>query len=110
MLVPVSDVEAACAFYVQLVGLTPARLSEDFATLKAGEANLWLHREDDGAVALSGVELWIGVDDVDEVHRRFVEAGVPDLRPPQDVLQWGLRVTSAPDPDGRRVYLSTALG
>jgi len=92
-----------------LIGLAAERVSDDFATLKAGDANLWLHREDDGAPELAGVELWIGVHDVDAVHGRFVEAGLDGLRPPGDVAQWGLRVTSAPDPDGRRVYLSASL-
>lgn len=109
VLVPVSDVQKALTFYSDLVGLVPERSSDDFATLKAGDANLWLHREDDGEVDLSGIELWVGVDDVDEVHQRFVEAGLVDLRPPSDVPQWGLRVTSALDPDGRRVYVSAPL-
>ena len=74
MLVPVSDVKRACVFYAELVGLAPERVSYDFATLKAGPPNLWLHREGDGAVERSGVELWIGVDDVDEVQQRFVHA------------------------------------
>lgn len=95
VLVPVSDVQKARTFYADLVGLVPERISEEFATLKAGDANLWLHREDDGPVDSAGIELWIGVDDVDDVHRRFVEAGLVDLRPPSDVPQWGLRVTSA---------------
>lgn len=109
VLVPVSDVPRACLFYCDLVGLASERVSDDFATLKAGDANVWLHREDDGAIDLSGVELWIGVDDVDAVHRRFVEAALSDLRPPMDVPQWGLRVASALDPDGRRVYVSSRV-
>ncbi|MGH9281868.1 MAG: VOC family protein [Acidimicrobiales bacterium] len=109
VLVSVADVAAACRFY-ELAGLTREAASEEFATMKAGDANLWLHRHDDGEPAGGGgVEVWIGVDDVDEVHRRLAAAGIGDLRPPLDVQQWGLRVTSAPDPDGRRVYFTTEL-
>ena len=112
VLVSVSDVAAACRFY-ELAGLTVASAGDDFATVKAGDANLWLHGRhgDDHTEATpgGGVEVWIGVDDVDEVHRRLAAAGTGDLRPPADVHQWGLRVTSAPDPDGRRVYFTTDL-
>lgn len=109
VLVPVTDVHRAVAFYAGVIGLTVEGVSDEFATLKAGDANVWLHAEDDGHVVREGVELWIGVDDVDAVHRRLVEARVDDRRPPGDVEAWGLRVASAPDPDGRRVYVSAPI-
>ena len=81
---------------------------DDFAALRAGDANVWLHAVD-APIDPSGVEHWIGVEDVDEAHRRLAAAGVADLRPPNDVPQWRLRVTGAPHSDGRRVYLSAPL-
>lgn len=109
MLVPVADVHRAVAFYAGVLGLAVERVSDEFATLKAGDANLWLHGEAEVVAPVAGVEVWIRVDDVDAVHRRCLEAGIDDLRPPADVVAWGLRVASAPDPDGRRVYLSSNL-
>ncbi|MGH9278535.1 MAG: VOC family protein [Acidimicrobiales bacterium] len=112
LLVPVSDIPRSVDFYCALLGLTAAGVSDEFATLRAGDAMFWLHR-DDGEIELGGVELWIRVDDVDATHTRFVEAGLEGARPTtafgprrpaSDVEAWGLRVTSAPDPDGRRVY------
>lgn len=106
VLVPVGDVAMACRFYVDVVGLTCQSADKDFATLKAGDSVLWLHREEDGLVQVEGVELWMAVESVDAVHARMVAAGSPGLRPPGDVVAWGLRVASALDPDGRRVFVT----
>lgn len=65
VLVPVSDIDRALSFYVELLGLAADQASEEFASLRAGDAFLWLHREGDEAVERAGVELWISIDDID---------------------------------------------
>lgn len=107
VLVPVADVRRSCAFYCDVVGLRAESVDDKFAQVRAGDSMVWLHPVE--SVDLSGVELWLGVDDVDAVYERVAGAGVDDLRPPADAPHWGLRVASAPDPDGRRVYFCRPL-
>lgn len=109
VLVPVADVAAACRFYVEAIGLVCERQDQEFASLRAGEGRVWLHREDSGSVPTDGVELWFSVDDVDVAYDRCVAAGHHNCRAPQEVEAWGLRFASVVDPDGRRVYLSQPL-
>jgi uncharacterized glyoxalase superfamily protein PhnB len=53
----------------------------------------------------SGVALYLEVADVDDIHRRAVEAGATDLRPPADQTH-GNRTSTIRDPFGHRWMLS----
>jgi predicted enzyme related to lactoylglutathione lyase len=92
----VEDMQAALRFYVDVLGFRKADWSSDeFAGIGGDGASLYLSRGDQGR---GGAWVWIGVDDVEAVHRRLQERGAAILLPPTD-FDWARELRVA-DPDG----------
>ena len=112
--VAVSDLEAAVRFYSALGFEVEARDETPAATLRAGEARLWVFQTGGGRGAARAPELvgnptgydhvsfWVG--DVDAAAERARTAGLALESEPAD-QEWGYRAASLLDPDGNRVFL-----
>lgn len=112
--VAVGDLERALSFYTALGFEVEARDETPAATLRAGEARLWVFQAAGGrgparsgdlvpnATGFDHVSLWVG--DVDAAADRARRAGLVLESDPAD-QDWGYRATSLLDPDGNRVFL-----
>lgn len=111
------DVPRAHAFYADLLGLRDAFASDWYVSLAAaGDANVQLGivARDHGSVpdafraTGAGMLVTVEVDDVDAVHARAVERGLPfhiELRDEP----WGQRHFITEDPDGVLVDVVTVI-
>jgi catechol 2,3-dioxygenase-like lactoylglutathione lyase family enzyme len=111
------DVPRAHAFYVELLGLADAFVSDWYVSLAAGDdATVQLGivaREHDSVpagfrAAGAGMLVTIEVDDVDAVHARAVARGLPFHVPLRDE-PWGQRHFITEDPDGVLVDVITVI-
>jgi catechol 2,3-dioxygenase-like lactoylglutathione lyase family enzyme len=109
----VSDLAAARAFYVEALGLSV--LFEDAIIVVVGgpSGRVVLHRDDRGhdergifpaGSGVGGAAIRFTVDDPDACERDAAARGLPVVWPTQDA-QWGRFVVVA-DPDGRSVVLA----
>jgi catechol 2,3-dioxygenase-like lactoylglutathione lyase family enzyme len=90
-------------FYVDLLGLEV--LMEEPGYLRIGNADGWhMGMEEAEPIGADGIELVIGVGDVDEAYRRLADAGVAFDSAPQD-MEWGARHAWLRDPSGYRLSI-----
>jgi lactoylglutathione lyase len=107
----VSDVPAAAAFYEGRLGLDRVYESRGRVGLQCGEVRILLHPSEIAPprdVAPWNVELYFEVDDVDQAVARLRNEGVGVLAEPADE-PWGERDAAVLDPDGYPVYLTQSL-
>jgi predicted enzyme related to lactoylglutathione lyase len=103
VLVYVRDMDAALAFYRDVLGLEPDYVSEHWTTFKTGECTFCLHLTGTREHGVGEPDPTFMVDDVDAEHARLAEAGieVTEIREPVP----GTRVFDARDPEGNRFSL-----
>ena len=98
----VSDLEAQRRLLVDVVGLHVLLDEGEYVRIGGdGGFNLGLEEGVRGS-SCDGLELNIQVDDLDEVHRHLVDAGVLVEGPPEE-QEWGHRHVWFRDVDGRRM-------
>ena len=112
--VAASELESSLRFYGALGFEIESRDETPAATLKAGEARLWVFQTTAAGgpardLDLTGnpagfdhVSFWVG--DVDAAAERARAAGLEPESEPAD-QEWGYRATSLLDPDGNRIFL-----
>jgi catechol 2,3-dioxygenase-like lactoylglutathione lyase family enzyme len=89
LFVHVADLAATRHFYVDQLGLEV--LMEEPGYLRIGNADGWhIGMEEAQPVGADGIELVIGVPDVDAAYVRLTDAGVAFDSPPGDT-EWGAR-------------------
>ena len=107
--IPVSNVEKAAEYYVNVLGFRFDWGNNEggIGGISQGECRMFLtnrsfrqHYGNDGTVMI-----WLNLEsrsEVDELHRRWHEAGAIILGEPQD-QPWHLREFRAADPDGNQL-------
>ncbi len=98
---------ALAAFYTELLGLTPRSTRDDFINFDFGDVRLSIgvHSQVQGpAIDPLRVMVNLVATDLDAMHMRLNDAGVPNLRPPE-LESWGGRVATYQDPDGNVIQL-----
>ena len=87
----VDDMQAALRFYVDVLGFQNAQWgSGDFTSVNREGGAIYLCR--------GGARIWIGVDDVQALHRELQERGVPIRMEPTNHA-WALEM-QVEDPSG----------
>lgn len=92
----VADMARSLRYYVDVLGFTNEEWSGDeFACVTRDGASIYLSLGDQGH---PGTWVWVGVADVDDLHREYQEHGATIAQPPEH-FPWAveMRVT---DPDG----------
>jgi len=90
-------------FYVDLLGLEI--LMEEPGYLRIGNRDGWhMGMEEGKPIGADGIELVIGVDNVDDAYRRLVDAGAVFDSEPQD-MEWGARHAWLRDPSGYQLSI-----
>lgn len=111
MIVSVSDLDRALAFYAGVLGLPQSPAAPGFAVLTVGEpphaVELMLH-ERPAEPSVAGVAMSIRVADVDKITALAEQAGCRVIDAPSD-QPWGERLAVLRDPDGHVICLATAL-
>jgi lactoylglutathione lyase len=110
----VNDVGRSLAFYSDLLGMKVREQTRTSAELDADGCTLALHRAHvdseihHHAPMLAGsCRIGFFITDLDSVHRRLLEAGVPCLSPPE--TKFDLRVALYEDPDGINLTLAEPI-
>jgi DNA-binding transcriptional MerR regulator len=110
----VDGMDSSRRFYGEHLGLPLVYEHHGRYAYQIGATRVLLHPRETGAPrgpgeALGGgLEVSLGVDDVDALVDRLSRAGVPVEQSPQDE-SWGERDAVVQDPDGLRVRLSQSL-
>lgn len=92
----VEDMEASLRFYVGVLGFENANWGTDeFTSVNRDNAGIYLCQRDQGR---GGAWVWIGVEDVRELHRQYKARGVKIRMPPTN-FPWALEM-QIEDPDG----------
>jgi predicted enzyme related to lactoylglutathione lyase len=92
----VEDMEASLRFYVGVLGFENANWGTDeFTSVSRDNAAIYLCRRDQGR---GGAWVWVGVEDVRELHRQYKARGVKIRMPPTN-YPWALEM-QIEDPDG----------
>jgi DNA-binding transcriptional MerR regulator len=113
----VDDLAASMQFYGGNLGLPLVYEHAERAAYQLGASRLLLHPRGDGLeypkrcageVTGRGIELSLGVDDVDGCIDRLRREGIAVVHPPADE-PWGERDAVILDPDGLTVRLSQSL-
>jgi predicted enzyme related to lactoylglutathione lyase len=99
----VSDMDAAVAFYRDVVGLELKFASPEWSEFSTGDTTLALHPASEANPA-GGVELGFSVDDLDAFHRETTAKGVAYVRPPE--AMHGMRLATFLDCEGAKVTVS----
>jgi predicted enzyme related to lactoylglutathione lyase len=97
---PVSDLDAAKAWYTSLVGYTPYFDQPFYVGFEVGGFELGLLP--DGEPGTTGPQALWGVADASAALARALELGATQLDPVQDVGD-GIRVCAVRDPFGNRI-------
>jgi predicted enzyme related to lactoylglutathione lyase len=88
--------QRALGFYVGVLGFSNADWgSDDFTSVSSGKCGIYLCRGDQGR---GGAWVWVGVDDVRELHRHLRQHGVKIRMEPTN-FSWALEI-HVEDPDG----------
>lgn len=104
------DIQAACAFYCDILGFKKTFENGDpvgFMILEKDRAELHLSLVKDHKPSTANIAHLI-VDDVDALHDRLVAAGVRMIKSLQD-KDYGLRAFVFVDPDGNRIDVGQPL-
>ena len=101
----VSDMDAAVAFYRDVLGLPLLFQSPFWSEFDTGQTKLALHPASDANPA-GGVQLGLGITDLDAFHASGQEQGVVFTSPPTDVH--GTRIARFRDSDGAEISVSEA--
>ena len=111
VLIFVSDLGRSVAFYRDLLGMQVSDKTRTSAELDADGVTLALHRahvDTPGhhhAPMLAGsCRIGFFIDNLDAVHQRLTDAGVPCISPPE--TKFDLRVALYEDPDGVNLTLA----
>lgn len=99
----VEDMHASLRFYVDILGFTNASWGTDeFTSVNHHNGAIYLSRGDQGR---GGAWVWIGVDDVEALHRQLTARGIP-IRPEPTNYSWALEM-QVEDPDGNVLRLGS---
>jgi len=92
----VEDMQASLRFYVGQLGFTNVSWGgDDFTSVSRDQAAIYLCRRDQGR---GGAWLWIGVEDVENLHEEYKAQGVAIRMAPMN-FPWALEM-HVEDPDG----------
>lgn len=115
----VSDLDRALAFYVGVLGLRLGHRSGAYAQLDTGATRLSLYERDAMAETVGrrmrppepdapGFEIGFKVSDVDAAYAHLLERGAEPVTAPAD-RAWGQRTAYVRDPDGHLLELVQQL-
>ncbi len=99
----VSDMDAAVAFYRDLLGLSPTFQSPFWSEFDTGETRLALHPASEDNPAGS-VQLGLGTEDIDNFYAAGQAQGLVFTSPPTDMH--GTRIARFRDMDGAEISIS----
>ncbi len=106
LFVHVRDLPRTRAFYVDLLGLDVLLEHEGYVRVGGGGGfHIGFEQRDADEVGAAGIEIVVGVDDVDAAYDRLRAAGITFDSRPED-QPWGARHVWLRDPDGYRLSLS----
>jgi predicted enzyme related to lactoylglutathione lyase len=92
----VANMARSLRYYVDVLGFTNAAWGgDDFTCVTRDGASIYLSEGDQGQ---PGTWVWLGVDDVEALHREYCQSGAAILHPPENFL-WACEMKVA-DPDG----------
>jgi catechol 2,3-dioxygenase-like lactoylglutathione lyase family enzyme len=104
----VNDLEASLNFYVGVLGFKMDWRDDDdgpsFASVSRDHCHLFLAAGEQGN---PGSWMWIGVSNVDELHKDLLGKGARVRHPPTN-YPWGSRELHIEDPDGNVLRLGSA--
>jgi catechol 2,3-dioxygenase-like lactoylglutathione lyase family enzyme len=84
----VADIEAALEYYATRLGFTLQWRSSIFANVTRSNCQIFLAQGDQGG---GRAWTWIGVPDVEALHREYVEKGAKIRHPPTN-YEWALEM------------------
>lgn len=92
----VADMAASVRYYVEVLGFTNADWGTDeFTSVNRDRAGIYLCR---GGQGQPGTWAWIGVEDVEALHREYIASGATILHAPAN-YPWAFEMKVV-DPDG----------
>jgi len=92
----VADLARSVQYYVAVLGFTNAEWGTDaFTCVSRDGASIYLSK---GAQGHPGTWVWLGVDDVEVLHREYSQSGATILSPPE-TFPWACEMKIG-DPDG----------
>ena len=92
----VADMRQSLQYYVDVLGFTNADWgSDDFTCVTRDGASIYLCQGDQGH---PGTWVWLGVEDVEELHDEYKTSGATILHPPEN-FPWACEMKVG-DPDG----------
>lgn len=99
----VSNMQAALRFYVDRLGFQNASWgTDDFTSINRDGAGIYLCQ---GGQGQGGAWVWIGVEDVDQLHEEYKARGVAIRLPPTN-YPWALEM-QIEDPGGNVLRLGS---
>jgi len=99
----VENLKRALAFYVDVLGFTPASWgTEDFTSVSRDTAAMYLC---EGAQGRGGAWVWIGVEDAQQLYEELNDRDVKIRMPPTN-FPWALEM-QVEDPDGNVLRLGS---
>ena len=99
----VEDLKRSLAFYVDVLGFTPASWNTgDFTSISRDGAALYLC---EGAQGRGAAWVWIGVEDAQQLYEECKDRAVKILMPPKN-FPWALEM-QIEDPDGNVLRLGS---
>ena len=99
----VADMAASVRYYVEVLGFTNADWGTDeFTSVNRDRAGIYLCR---GGQGQPGTWAWIGVEDVEALHREYIASGATILHAPAN-YPWALEMKVV-DPDGHVLRLGS---
>jgi predicted enzyme related to lactoylglutathione lyase len=99
----VEDVKASIAYYVDALGFELQwQAGEGFAGVKRGDCSIMLTNDNQSQARMW---IWIGVEDVRELHREFEKSGAKVRNPPNN-FEWAVEM-QIEDPDGNVVRIGS---
>ncbi len=92
----VADLSRSIRYYVDVLGFTNAEWSgDDFTCVTRDNASIYLSQGEQGQ---PGTWVWLGVEDVDALHREYMATGARIGHPPEN-YPWAYEMKVI-DPDG----------
>ena len=99
----VEDMRTSLRFYVDLLGFENASWgSDDFTQVSRDGRGIYLSQGDQGQ---GRAWVWIGVEDIERLHRQFKAGGIAIRLPPTN-YPWALEM-QVEDPDGNVLRLGS---